>query len=276
MTETVDVAELLQAAARGDQQAWDRLVDRYMSLVISVIRRYRLSDKDAEDVSQTVWLRLVEYIDRIREPRALPGWIATTTKNEALRLLKAKSLVDPTNPSAGGPLDLDSDSLELDDSLLRDGAASGDTRRARGVGATPAATAGTAGRRPADVLSGHQQADRDAGRQHRSDQGPLSGPAEGNGADSGPTLDGEVRQSGRWTAMTSARWADDDEELLAMIKAAVAGRDRADRPVRRGSARVDPASGRAIADRRRGNGPDAAGGEGGATPGEPSTRNSTG
>lgn len=120
MTETVDVAELLQAAARGDQQAWDRLVDRYMALVISVIRKYRLSDKDAEDVSQTVWLRLVEYIDRIREPRALPGWIATTTKNEALRLLKAKSLVDPTNPSAGGPLDVDTDSVELDDSLLRE------------------------------------------------------------------------------------------------------------------------------------------------------------
>lgn len=120
MTETVDVAVLLQAAARGEQQAWDRLVDRYMSLVISVIRKYRLSDKDAEDVSQTVWLRLVEYIDRIREPHALPGWIATTTKNEALRLLKAKSLVDPTNPTEGGPLDLDSDSLDVDDRLLRE------------------------------------------------------------------------------------------------------------------------------------------------------------
>jgi RNA polymerase sigma factor (sigma-70 family) len=119
MTETEDVAVLLQSAASGEQQAWDRLVDRYMSLVISVIRKYRLSDKDAEDVSQTVWLRLVEYIDRIREPHALPGWITTTTKNEALRLLKAKSLVDPTDPSAGGPLDVDSDSLDVDDSLLR-------------------------------------------------------------------------------------------------------------------------------------------------------------
>ncbi len=119
MTETVDVGDLLHAAAAGDQQAWDGLVDRYMSLVISVIRRYRLSDNDAEDVSQTVWLRLVEYIDRIREPRALPGWIVTTTKNEALRVLRTTSRVDPTDPTTGGQLDVEVNSLELDDSLLR-------------------------------------------------------------------------------------------------------------------------------------------------------------
>ena len=66
MSQSADVTELLVAAAKGDQQAWDGLVNRFMPLVLSVIRRYRLAGKDAEDVSQTVWLRLVEHLDSIR------------------------------------------------------------------------------------------------------------------------------------------------------------------------------------------------------------------
>ena len=52
---------------------------RYLPLMLSVVRRHRLQDAKAEDVAQTVWLRLVEHLGDIREPRALPGWIVTTT-----------------------------------------------------------------------------------------------------------------------------------------------------------------------------------------------------
>ena len=81
------LSELVRAANNGDSSAWNALVSRYTPLVESVTRRYRLSLSDAEDVSQVVWLRLFENLRRLREPRALPGWIRTTTKNEALRLL---------------------------------------------------------------------------------------------------------------------------------------------------------------------------------------------
>ena len=119
MTQVVGIGELVDAATRGEQRAWDAIVDRYLPLVISVVRRYRLADKDAEDVSQTVWLRLVERIDTIREPRALPGWISTTTKNEALRVLRKKRGTDPVEPGAGGPLDITIDFSELDDGLIQ-------------------------------------------------------------------------------------------------------------------------------------------------------------
>ena len=80
---------LVESAVGGDQRAWRELVQRYTPLVESVLRRYRLSSGDSEDVSQAVWLRLVENLARIREPLALPGWISTTTRNEALRLVVA-------------------------------------------------------------------------------------------------------------------------------------------------------------------------------------------
>ncbi|HTQ94164.1 MAG TPA: sigma-70 family RNA polymerase sigma factor [Streptosporangiaceae bacterium] len=81
--------DLVTRARTGDQQAWDALVERYAPLTWSICRRYRLGDADAEDVGQTVWLQLVDHLEAIREPAALPGWLATTTRRECLRVLGA-------------------------------------------------------------------------------------------------------------------------------------------------------------------------------------------
>ena len=115
---TGDVSELVAAAAAGDQRAWNDLVDRYLPLVISVIRRYRMSERDGEDVSQTVWLRLVEHLGALREPRALPSWIVTTTKNEALRVLKSRQASIPVDPLADTTLERPAVG-EVDQDLLR-------------------------------------------------------------------------------------------------------------------------------------------------------------
>ena len=85
------VADLLTRAGNGDKQAWDALVVRYAPLIWSICRRYRLGDTDTEDVGQSVWLRLVDHLHRIREPAALPGWLATVTRRECLRVLRARA-----------------------------------------------------------------------------------------------------------------------------------------------------------------------------------------
>ena len=118
MTETTDMGEIVKAATAGSQQAWDRLVERYLPVVISVVRSFRLTSKDVEDISQTVWLRLVEHIDTIREPRALPGWIATTARHEAIRVQRGRAQASPVDPGAGGPLDTNAESVGMDDRLL--------------------------------------------------------------------------------------------------------------------------------------------------------------
>jgi RNA polymerase sigma factor (sigma-70 family) len=83
------ITELAARAAKGDKQAWDALVERYIPLVWSICRSHRLGDADAENVSQNVWLHLAERLDRIRDPAALPGWLATTTRRECLHVLAA-------------------------------------------------------------------------------------------------------------------------------------------------------------------------------------------
>src|SRR5882672_4858943 len=90
MRDDPTVVALVERARGGEQAAWDEIVDRYATLVWSVCRRYGLAGGDAEDVGANVWLRLVERLGSIREPAALPGWIATTTRRECLQVLRGK------------------------------------------------------------------------------------------------------------------------------------------------------------------------------------------
>ncbi|MEU4805938.1 sigma-70 family RNA polymerase sigma factor [Actinosynnema sp. NPDC023587] len=98
MTPASPIAALVGAAAQGDQRAWNEIVDRYTPLVLSVIYKHRLRPADAADVNQTLWLRLVEQIGKLREPEALPGWISTTTRNECLRMLRIQQRTQPYDP----------------------------------------------------------------------------------------------------------------------------------------------------------------------------------
>ena len=83
------VNDLVIRARNGDKQAWDTLVERYAPLVWSICRRHRLERADADDVGQSVWLLLVDHLDNLRDPVALPGWLATTTRRECGRVLRA-------------------------------------------------------------------------------------------------------------------------------------------------------------------------------------------
>jgi RNA polymerase sigma factor (sigma-70 family) len=92
------VTSLIAAAAGGDEAAWAELVRRYTPLVYSVIRAYDLGRADAADVNQTVWLRLVEQLGRVREPEALPGWLVTTTRRECYRVSRLSRRSQPVDP----------------------------------------------------------------------------------------------------------------------------------------------------------------------------------
>lgn len=94
---TPPITDLVTRAAEGDKQAWDALVERFFPLIWSICRKYRLGYADAEDVGQNVWLQLIGHLSRLRDPAALPGWLATVTRRECLRVAGARQ-----RPQAAG------------------------------------------------------------------------------------------------------------------------------------------------------------------------------
>jgi RNA polymerase sigma factor (sigma-70 family) len=93
------VTDLVTRAKNGEQRAWDALVERYAPLVWSICRAHRLSDADADDVGQAVWLHLASQLDNIHDPAALAGWLATTTRRECARLQRAAQQPPPQPPA---------------------------------------------------------------------------------------------------------------------------------------------------------------------------------
>jgi RNA polymerase sigma factor (sigma-70 family) len=95
-----EVGTLVRAAAEGCGDAWDALVDRYARLIWAVARSHGLSVADADDVSQTTWLRLAENLCRLRDPERVGLWLAVTARNESLRMLRRARRDVPFDPLA--------------------------------------------------------------------------------------------------------------------------------------------------------------------------------
>jgi RNA polymerase sigma factor (sigma-70 family) len=86
---------LLRAAAQGDEEAWNQLVDHFNGLLWAITRAHRLGHADAADVVQLTWTRLVENLDRIYDPEHVGAWLATTTRRECLRVLQQTGRTQP-------------------------------------------------------------------------------------------------------------------------------------------------------------------------------------
>ena len=92
-----DTKRLVRAAARGDQEAWNRLVDRYSGLLWAIARAHRLDGAEAADVVQGSWLRLVEHLETIRTPEGVGAWLATTARRECLRTIRRTARSQPSD-----------------------------------------------------------------------------------------------------------------------------------------------------------------------------------
>ncbi|HLK57173.1 MAG TPA: sigma-70 family RNA polymerase sigma factor [Chthonomonadaceae bacterium] len=81
---------LVLGCQAGDRQAWETLILRYERLIYGIALRSGLSEDDAADVFQTVCLRLLENLEKLRDDGHLKGWIILTTKHEAWRVHRMK------------------------------------------------------------------------------------------------------------------------------------------------------------------------------------------
>ncbi len=85
-------------------------------MVWSTLSGFRLSAEDRNDVFAAAFFRLYERIDTIREPHKLPGWMATTTRHEALGLVRSRQRTEPRDDVG----DREAVARPLDEHLLDD------------------------------------------------------------------------------------------------------------------------------------------------------------
>jgi RNA polymerase sigma factor (sigma-70 family) len=112
------VVALVTRAAGDDPAAWHDIVERYAPLVWSICARFQLGSSDREDVAQNVWLLLVEQLGKLREPAALPGWLATTTHRECLRVVTAARRSERLGTGLDDALQFVDNTIVIDEEIL--------------------------------------------------------------------------------------------------------------------------------------------------------------
>ncbi len=81
-------AEAFEAFRRGDRAAFDDLVRIMTPLLWHTVRSQGVDAVLAEDVVQTIWMRLLHSSEAIRDPRTVVKWLLTAVRREAWRVTK--------------------------------------------------------------------------------------------------------------------------------------------------------------------------------------------
>lgn len=113
-------AELARRAIAGDETAWADLVRRLTPFLYRVARSFGLSAAASGDVVQTAWLRLVEHQGALRSYDAVGAWLATTTRREALAVVRRERSITSVDPEA---LDVPDNGRSVEDDVIRSGVA---------------------------------------------------------------------------------------------------------------------------------------------------------
>ena len=83
--------ELLVLRCRqGQKDALEELVRSWERRLFYYIRRLVEDEQDAWKVLQETWVKVLQGIKKLREPRKLPSWLYTIARNTAISHLRSK------------------------------------------------------------------------------------------------------------------------------------------------------------------------------------------
>ena len=75
-------AYLIEECLKGKESAWTALIDKYKNLIFSIPVHYGFSEEDSADIFQSVCMDLLAELPRLREPKALAGWLIQVARNK--------------------------------------------------------------------------------------------------------------------------------------------------------------------------------------------------
>ncbi len=83
-------AQLVQSCLMGDVRAFERLVEKYQKTVYNIAFRMTASFDDAEDITQTVFIKIYEQLDKFNPKFKFFSWLYRIALNESLNARKHK------------------------------------------------------------------------------------------------------------------------------------------------------------------------------------------
>ena len=83
-----ELTDLVSRAKAGEQRSWESLVAGLSRAVYRGLASYAFPKHVVEELFQDTFIRLVENLDSIQDPCALPRWMIVTAGNEAKRYLR--------------------------------------------------------------------------------------------------------------------------------------------------------------------------------------------
>lgn len=85
--------QLVEEYLKGDEKLLEILIKRYLGPIYIFICRYTGETKDAEDVTQEVFVRVWKNIRRFDQNKSFKTWLFSIAKNAAIDSLKKKKAV---------------------------------------------------------------------------------------------------------------------------------------------------------------------------------------
>jgi RNA polymerase sigma-70 factor (ECF subfamily) len=77
----MNIGEIVQRCKNGDYEAWNMIVDRYAKTVYNLALNFFNNREDAEDITQDIFLKVYNNIEKFREDKSFNSWLVKISTN---------------------------------------------------------------------------------------------------------------------------------------------------------------------------------------------------
>lgn len=84
-------AQLIQKYLRGNEEALEILIKRYLPQIFGFVKKFTGNQNDASDITQEVFVKVWKNLKKFDSDKSFKSWIFTIAKRTAIDLLRKKN-----------------------------------------------------------------------------------------------------------------------------------------------------------------------------------------
>jgi RNA polymerase sigma-70 factor, ECF subfamily len=88
-----EVAGLAARARRGEQAAFEQLIDRFQAEIFRMVYYRTRSRMDAEDLTQEIFMQAYRHVNRLQNPERFRAWLYTIAANRVRDFLRRRRVL---------------------------------------------------------------------------------------------------------------------------------------------------------------------------------------